>query len=45
LNGLLRLDGQLLPLEWHDTSLDANWTASGFGPRAARLVERNLQLV
>ncbi len=24
LNGLLRLDGQLLPLEWHDISLDAD---------------------
>ena len=34
LNGLLRLDGQLLPLEWHGTSLDADLSASGFSPRA-----------
>jgi hypothetical protein len=28
LNGLLRLDGQLLPLEWHSYSFDADvWRA------------------
>ena len=37
LDGLLRLYGQLLPLEWHGSSLDADWAESGLrlGLRAA----------
>ena len=44
LDGLLRFDGQLFPLEWHDTSFDADGLRADMAG-ASRPVERNLELV
>ena len=45
LDGLLRLDGEFFPLEWHSTSLDADGRMSGLRPMLRVWNERNLELV